>query len=99
MAEIINGKLVSSEIRAEIAKVVAAFKAQSGVTPGLSVIIVGNNPASLVYVRNKAKACAEVGINSIEIALPEDVTEAEVLDRIAALNADPAVHGILVQLP
>ena len=99
MAEIINGKLVSSEIRAEIAKEVAAFKAQSGVTPGLSVIIVGNNPASLVYVRNKAKACAEVGINSIEIALPEDVTEAEVLDRIAALNADPAVHGILVQLP
>ena len=99
MAEIINGKLVSSEIRAEIAKEVAAFKAQSGVTPGLAVIIVGNNPASLVYVRNKAKACAEVGINSIEIALPEDVTEAEVLDRIAALNADPAVHGILVQLP
>ena len=81
MAEIINGKLVSSEIRAKISEEVAAFKAESGVTPGLAVIIVGNNPASLVYVRNKGKACAEVGINSIEIALPEDTTEAELLDR------------------
>ena len=99
MAEIINGKLVSSEIRAEIAKDVADFKAETGITPGLAVIIVGSNPASLVYVRNKAKACADVGINSFEIALPEEVTEAELLSRIAELNADPAVHGILVQLP
>ena len=99
MAEIINGKLVSCEIRAEIAKDVAGFKAQTGVTPGLAVIIVGNNPASLVYVRNKAKACADVGINSFEIALPEEVTEAELLSRIAELNNDPMVHGILVQLP
>lgn len=99
MAEIINGKLVSSEIRAEIAKDVADFKAETGITPGLAVIIVGSNPASLVYVRNKAKACADVGINSFEIALPEEVTEAELLSRIAELNADSAVHGILVQLP
>ena len=75
------------------------FKTKTGITPGLAVVIVGSNPASLVYVRNKGKACAEVGINSIEIALPEDVSEAELLERIEALNADPTVHGILVQLP
>lgn len=99
MAEIINGKLVSSEIRSKIAKEVATFKLETGVTPGLAVVIVGSNPASLVYVRNKAKACAEVGINSVEIALPEDVSEKELLERIAQLNDDPTVHGILVQLP
>ena len=99
MAEIISGKLVSSEIRAKIAADVLEFKTETGITPGLAVVIVGSNPASLVYVRNKGKACAEVGINSIEIALPEDVSEAELLERIEALNADPTVHGILVQLP
>jgi methylenetetrahydrofolate dehydrogenase (NADP+)/methenyltetrahydrofolate cyclohydrolase len=99
MAEIINGKLVSSEIRSKIAEEVNAFKSETGVVPGLAVVIVGNNAASVVYVRNKGKACAEVGINSIEIALPEDTTEEELLDRIAELNADPTIHGILVQLP
>ena len=99
MAEIINGKLVSSEIRAKIAEEVAAFKAETGVAPGLAVVIVGNNPASLVYVRNKGKACAEVGMHSVEIALPEETTEAELLERIAELNADSSIHGILVQLP
>ena len=99
MAEIINGKLVSSETRAKIAEEVAAFKAEMGVTPGLAVVIVGNNPASLVYVRNKGKACAEVGMHSVEIALPEETTEAELLERIAELNADSSIHGILVQLP
>ena len=99
MAEIINGKLVSSETRAKIAEEVAAFKAEMGVTPGLAVVIVGNNPASLVYVRNKGKACAEVGMHSVEIALPEETTEAELLERIAELNAESSIHGILVQLP
>ena len=99
MAEIINGKLISSETRAKIAEEVAAFKAEVGVTPGLAVVIVGNNPASLVYVRNKGKACAEVGMHSVEIALPEETTEAELLERIAELNADSSIHGILVQLP
>ncbi len=99
MAEIINGKFVSSEIRAKLVKDVAEFVSSSGVVPGLAVVIVGNNPASLVYVRNKAKACAEVGINSYEIALPQDVTEAELIARIEELNCDPRVHGILVQLP
>ena len=99
MAEIINGKLVSSETRAKIAEEVAAFKAETGVAPGLAVVIVGNNPASLVYVRNKGKACAEVGMHSVEIALPEETTEAELLERIVELNADSSIHGILVQLP
>ena len=99
MAEIINGKLVSSETRAKIAEEVSAFKAETGVAPGLAVVIVGNNPASLVYVRNKGKACAEVGMHSVEIALPEETTEAELLERIAELNADSSIHGILVQLP
>ena len=99
MAEIINGKLVSSEIRTKIASEVADFKTEYGVTPGLAVVIVGSNPASLVYVRNKAKACAEVGIRSFEIALPEETTEAELLKKVEHLNSDPDVHGILVQLP
>lgn len=99
MAEIINGKLVASEIRAKIAKDIADFKTETGITPGLAVLIVGANPASQVYVRNKEKACAEVGINSYVIALPEDVSEGELLLRIDELNHDPKVHGILVQLP
>lgn len=99
MAEIIDGKLVSSEIRAKIAADIELFKAETGIVPGLAVVIVGNNPASKVYVRNKAKACAEVGINSYEIALPEDTTEEELLARIAELNSNERVHGILVQLP
>ena len=99
MAEIISGKLVSSEVRKSIASEIEAFKAESGIVPGLAVILVGNNPASAVYVRNKHKACLEVGINSYEITLPEETTEEELLDRISKLNSDPNVHGILVQLP
>ena len=99
MAEIIDGKLVSSVIRNKLAEEIASFKTQSNVTPGLVVVIVGDNPASLVYVRNKKKACEQVGINSYEIALPKDVSEAELIDNIKALNVDPSVHGILVQLP
>ena len=99
MAEIIDGKLVSAEIRLELAKKIDGFKQETGVVPGLAVIIVGSNPASLVYVRNKKRACEQVGINSYEIALPDDVTEDELLLRIAELNSSPEVHGILVQLP
>lgn len=99
MAEIIDGKLVSSVIRKQLSKEIACFKNEYNLTPGLAVIIVGDNPASLVYVRNKKKACAEVGIDSYEIALPADVSECELLERIGILNADPSVHGILVQLP
>ena len=99
MAEIISGKLVSSEVRKSIASEIEAFKAESGIVPGLAVILVGNNPASAVYVRNKHKACLEVGINSYEITLPEETTEEELLGKIAELNGDENVHGILVQLP
>ena len=99
MAEIIDGKTVSSKIRLELAKKIDGFKRETGFTPGLAVIIVGDNPASLVYVKNKKRACEQVGINSYEIALPYDVTEEELLDRIAKLNANPEINGILVQLP
>ena len=99
MAEIIDGKLVSFEIRSALSLDVAQFKADTGITPGLAVVIVGSNPASLVYVRNKHKACEQVGINSYEVALAEDVSEQELLERIEQLNNDDAVHGILVQLP
>ena len=99
MAELIDGKLVSAKIREKIACDVANFKKETGVTPGLAVIIVGENPASIVYVRNKHKACVEAGMNSIEVKMPESTTEEELLSKICELNHDPAVHGILVQLP
>ena len=99
MAEIIDGKLVSSTIRSRLAEEIEAFKADSGIVPGLAVVLVGENPASLVYVRNKKKACEQVGINSYEITFPADVSEAELLSSIKELNTNPDVHGILVQLP
>jgi len=99
MAEIINGKYVSSEVRKSITADIESFKRDFGVTPGLAVILVGNNPASAVYVRNKHKACLEVGINSYEITMPEETTEDELLSKIDELNENPDVHGILVQLP
>ena len=99
MAEIIDGKLVSQKIRKELAAEINDFKGQYGITPGLAVIMVGNNPASAVYVRNKHRACAEVGISSYQIELPEETSESELLAKIDALNSDTNVHGILVQLP
>ena len=99
MAEIINGKHVSAEVRKSIATEIEEFKKSSGVTPGLAVILVGNDPASAVYVRNKHKACLDVGINSYEITMPEETPEDELLAKIDELNQDPKVHGILVQLP
>jgi methylenetetrahydrofolate dehydrogenase (NADP+)/methenyltetrahydrofolate cyclohydrolase len=99
MGRIIDGKAVAGRIRDEVAAGVAEFKAGYGVTPGLTVIIVGDDPASKVYVRNKHKACEAIGIASQVIRLPADCGEAELAARIDRLNADPAVHGILVQLP
>ena len=99
MAVIIDGKLVAQDTRLEIKENVARFQEKYGVTPGLAVILVGENPASQVYVRNKHRACLEVGINSIEITLPETTTEAELLAKIKELNMRDDVHGILVQLP
>ncbi|MGN1095122.1 MAG: bifunctional methylenetetrahydrofolate dehydrogenase/methenyltetrahydrofolate cyclohydrolase FolD [Eubacteriales bacterium] len=98
MAKIIDGKKISSDIRAEIAVKVEKMK-EEGITPGLAVIIVGENPASKVYVRNKGKACAEVGMYSEIIEMPEDTSEKDLLSKIAELNGRDDIHGILVQLP
>ena len=98
-AKTIDGKKLAADTRAEIARGVAALKSEKGVTPGLAVILVGENPASVSYVTAKEKACAEAGMFSREIRLPTDTPEAELLETVASLNADPAIHGILVQLP
>ena len=97
--KIIDGKLLAQNLRTEIAAGVAALKKERGIVPGLAVILVGDNPASVSYVTAKEKACAEAGMYSREIRLPTTVAERELLDQIATLNADPAIHGILVQLP
>ena len=97
--KVIDGKELAANLRAEIAAKTAALESERGVTPGLAVILVGENPASVSYVTAKEKACAEAGMYSKEIRLPATVAEQELLDRIAELNADPAIHGILVQLP
>ena len=98
-AKVIDGKKLAAETRAEIARRVAALKAEKGVTPGLAVILVGDNPASVSYVTAKEKACREAGMLSREIRLPETVAEDDLIAEIERLNADPAIHGILVQLP
>ena len=97
-ARIIDGKAISQEVRGEWKLRAEALMAR-GVTPGLAVIIVGEDPASKVYVGNKIKACAELGIYSRHIELPADTSEATLLEQIAKLNADPKIHGFLVQLP
>ncbi len=99
MAEIISGKVVSEKVRENIKNEVEKFKAKHGSTPGLAVIMVGDDPASAVYVRNKHKACLEVGMTSYEIKYPAEISEEELLSKIDELNADENVDGILVQLP
>ena len=99
MATIIDGKAVSAAIREEITKEVESFKAETGVTPGLAVIIVGEDPASTVYVRNKHKACQDVGMFSEVRRMKEETTEEELLAVIDEMNRDEKLHGILVQLP
>lgn len=98
MAQIISGKEVAQKVRSEIAAEVAQMK-ESGIVPGLAVVIVGEDPASKVYVRNKKLACAEVGIYSEEYALPQTTTEEELLSLIDTLNEKKDIHGILVQAP
>ena len=97
-AMIIDGKAISAQINSETAEMTAKLKAQ-GVTPGLAVILVGNDPASQVYVRNKVRTCEELGFESRKITMSEDVTTADVIREIEKLNNDPAIHGILVQSP
>ena len=97
-AQLIDGNLLSKKLRAEIATRSAILTAK-GVRPGLAVIVVGDDPASQVYVRNKVKACEDVGFHSALERYPAELDEAQLLARIATLNADPSIHGILVQLP
>ncbi len=99
MAEIIDGKKVASELRESIKAEVAELTAKTGVTPGLAVVIVGEDPASTVYVRMKRKECEEVGITSFYYPLPEDIPEEELLALVDELNGRSEVNGILVQLP
>lgn len=98
-AHIIDGKAIARKLRAEYHVRVDQLKSHHGVIPGLAVILVGDNPASRAYVRTKIKACQEAGIRSELIELPTHASEEQLLERVAALNADPATHGILVQLP
>ena len=97
-AEILSGKEMSESLRKEIAERVVRLKEQ-GVTPGLAVILVGNDPASEIYVRNKGNGCAETGMYSRTLNMPEETTQEQLEAAIEELNADPAIHGILVQLP
>jgi len=98
-AYIIDGKAIAAKVRADVAAEVARMKAQYGFVPGLAVVLVGEDPASKVYVRNKAEQTIEVGMQSFEHKLPEETAESALLDLVAKLNRDPAVHGILVQMP
>jgi methylenetetrahydrofolate dehydrogenase (NADP+)/methenyltetrahydrofolate cyclohydrolase len=98
-ATIIDGKTIAAQLRGKIAAEVARLKSAHGLTPGIAVVMVGADPASDVYVRTKSKAVAEAGMRAVDRKLPAATSEAELLALIAALNDDPAVHGILVQLP
>jgi len=97
-AQLIDGNALSKQLRGEVAQRAAKLTAQ-GVKPGLAVILVGDNPASQVYVRNKVKACEDSGLTSVLEKYPAEMSEADLLARVEALNNDPAIHGILVQLP
>lgn len=98
-ATIIDGKAFAAKVRGEVARHVARLTTENGITPGLAVVLVGEDPASEVYVRSKGKSTIEAGMNSYEHRLPADTSEVELLALIGRLNDDPAVHGILVQLP
>ena len=96
---IIDGKAIAARVRAEVAEAVKELVARAGMPPGLAAVRVGEDPASVIYVRNKIKACREVGIESFEHALPERTSQEDLLGLVSRLNADRRVHGILVQLP
>jgi len=98
-ATVIDGKAFAAKVRGKVAEHVTRLKADHGITPGLAVVLVGEDPASQVYVRSKGKMTVEVGMNSVEHKLEEDISENELLEMIRHLNNDPTIHGILVQLP
>jgi methylenetetrahydrofolate dehydrogenase (NADP+)/methenyltetrahydrofolate cyclohydrolase len=99
MATLIDGKAIAAKVRAEVAQGVAEMKAKQGVVPGLAVMRIGEDPASKIYVTSKRKVAAELGFHALEVVLPEDASHASALAKLGALNADIAIHGILVQLP
>ncbi len=99
MTRIIDGKKIAAEIRSEIALKTAGLLKEKGIKPGLALLLVGENPASQVYVRSKAKACDEVGIHSLILEMPDSISEADILKIIDDWNKDDSLHGILVQLP
>ena len=99
MSKLIDGKAIAEDVRRKVANDVASFKAANGRAPGLAVVLVGVDPASQVYVRNKGRQTLEVGMHSLEHKLPASASEAEVLALVTTLNADPQIDGILVQLP
>ena len=96
---IIDGKVIAAKVRAEVAQAVKEIESRAGVTPGLALIRVGNDPASEVYVRGKAKACQETGMAGFEHILPEETSEVDLLALVRELNVNPRIHGVLVQLP
>lgn len=99
MAKLISGKEVSTQIRQKIREQAQQLREDRGIQPGLAVILVGNDPASQIYVRNKQRACEEVGFHAFEYKLNKNATEEQLLDLIGVLNKDNKVHGILVQMP
>jgi len=99
MAQILDGKKIGDKIRDQLSSDVKAFMERHGYAPGLAVILVGDNEASKIYVRNKTQACEKVGIHGEQINLPEDVSAEHLLEKIDEINADPKIHGLLVQLP
>jgi len=98
-ARIIDGKTISADLRGKVTDAVHRLRRDRGIVPGIAVVLVGRNAASEVYVRNKSKAVTEAGMHPFDLQLPDKVNEADLLQQIAGLNADPAVNGILVQLP
>ena len=99
ISKIIDGKSISSQIKSEVKSETEKLKAENGITPGLAFILVGENPASKVYVRNKGKACEELGFYSVTEALPGNISEESLLELISKFNGDEKIHGMLVQLP
>lgn len=97
-AQLIDGNLLAAQIKSQIAEQVTSLKA-SGINPGLAVVLVGDDPASQVYVNHKVKDCEQVGIHSVLVRMPKDTTEAALLAQVEALNQDTTIHGILVQMP
>src|SRR6201984_2959576 len=98
MTKLIDGRAIAEKVYVDLRREIAELKAK-GVMPGLAVVLVGDDPASRAYVRSKDKMCPELGLHSLKLELPESTTQADLLRRVEELNADPSIHGILVQSP